>query len=150
MVKFCPVSDRIVNERVSRANAFFTFIFAVIYISTGSFLVLTVMVFDFSLRLYKEGSQNPIIQFNKFLLRTLSIPEKGINAGPKIFASRIGLSLAVFAMIFNLLEYQITSQAVVGILAFFAFLESGFGFCIACKIYPYALFINDFGQKREK
>ena len=66
-----------------------------------------------------------------------------INAGPKIFAARIGLTLTVIAFLFALFNFNQAATITMAILGFFSFLEFSLGICVACKIYPYALFLND-------
>lgn len=143
MVKICPVSDRNINENLTRFNAFYTFAFALGFLFTGSIWFLPVIIIDFSLRLMMNGKLNPIIWFNSFLIDEINIPVLMINAGPKIFAARIGLTLALLGLIFALFEFSLAAQITMGILGFFSFLEFGFGICVACKIYPYALYLNN-------
>ena len=143
MVKICPISDRNINENLTRFNAFYTFAFALGFLFTGNFWFLPVIIIDFSLRLMLNGKMNPIIWFNSFLIDIINIPALMINAGPKIFAARIGLTLAVFGLIFAVFGFSMGAQITVGILGFFSFLEFSLGICVACKIYPYALYLNN-------
>jgi hypothetical protein len=143
MVQFCPISNRTINENVSRLNAFYTFLFAGLYLLSSANIFLAVLIIDFILRLYNEGKSNPVTRMNIYILDKLKVSKKMINAGPKIFAARIGLTLAVMAAILVLAAYYQIAIIVIGILVFFSFLEFAFGLCVACKIYPYALFVND-------
>lgn len=143
MVKICPVSQRNVNENVSRLNAFFTFVFVIVFLTSGNIWFLPVIIIDFILRLIIEGKFNPIIRFNVLILDYLKSPKILINAGPKIFAARTGLTLTVIAFLFALFGLNQAATITMIILGFFAFLEFSFGICVACKIYPYALFLNE-------
>ena len=60
-----------------------------------------------------------------------------INAGPKIFAARIGLLLTSLIIVLFILKLSSAAFFLVGILALFSFLESVFAVCVACIIYPY-------------
>lgn len=142
MVKICPISERKINENVSRLNAFFTFLMSVSFLLTGSYIVLSIVIIDFSFRLIAEGKLNPLIKFNSFLLDNFNISKALINAGPKIFAARIGLLLSSSALIFAVPGFHNAAITTIMILGFFSFLESVFGFCVACKLYPYALVLN--------
>ncbi|MEZ4604107.1 MAG: DUF4395 family protein [Desulfobacterales bacterium] len=62
---------------------------------------------------------------------------KKTNAGPKLFAARVGF---VFCFLIALLYFTgVTelSRVVAAMLIFFALLEAAFGFCVACRMYPY-------------
>jgi hypothetical protein len=143
MVKICPVSERKINENVSRLNALFTFILSALFIVSGSFWFLFAMILDLSFRLVSEGRLSPLIKVNSFILEITNIRKVIINAGPKIFAARIGLMLSLLSLVFWLFNLNVAALTTAGILGFFSFLESAFGFCVACKIYPYALILND-------
>ncbi len=146
MVKICPVSDRNINENVSRLNATFTFLSGTLYLFTGSFWFLIILLADFILRLISEGKLSPVIKMSYFISENLNFRRIMINAGPKIFAAQIGLLLSVISLIFWIYGFHPASYSVAGILVFFSFLEFAFGFCIACKIYPFALILNDLRQ----
>jgi hypothetical protein len=60
-----------------------------------------------------------------------------INAGPKIFAARIGLIFSALIVLTYLLNAKILAFIIAGILGLFSFLEAFFGLCVACEIYPY-------------
>ncbi len=59
-----------------------------------------------------------------------------INAGPKIFAAKIGFLFCCVIALFSLLGFHGTSLVVGSIFIFFAALEALFRFCLACRIYP--------------
>jgi len=143
MVKLCPVSDRLVDENLCRLNALFTCVFACGFLATGSFWFLWIMTADFILRLLNKGLYSPVIRLNKYILSKLNISKSLINAGPKIFAGQIGLVLTLFGLLFLLISLPLVTIIFAGILGILSFLELSSGFCIACKIYPYALLLND-------
>jgi len=143
MVKICPVSNRLVDEKLCRFNAFYTFSFVCGFLVTGSFWFLLIMAVDFALRLYNKGMYNPILRLNKFFLELFHVSRSLINAGPKIFAARAGLLLSVLSIVGFLVSAPVFSAVFAGILGFFSLLELTAGFCVACRLYPYALLIND-------
>lgn len=144
MVRICPVSVRRINENLSRLNAAFTVIMSVMFFLTGSPVFPLVVSADFILRNIFEGKLNPVSRFNNYIIALINIPFHPINAGPKIFAARIGLLLSLAGAVLLLTGNTMASFLVFGILALFAFLESAFNFCVACKIYPYVLPLNKF------
>ncbi len=143
MVKICPVSAKNTNEIVSRMNAFFTVLFVAAYFFTGSLVYLVVLLFDFLLRNIYEGRLSPVIYLNRYMASVLSLDGRMINAGPKIFAARVGLILSVLALVFGITSGVGTAMVPVAILGLFSFLEVAFGYCVACKIYPYVLPLNE-------
>lgn len=143
MLKICPVSTRMISESISRMNAFFTFVFAALFLATGNMIYLLVMISDFILRNICHGRLNPVLHLNRYLTSLLPVGKKMVNAGPKVFASRVGLFLSVSGMILMLMVSFSASLLPVCILGLFSFLELTFGYCIACQIYPYILPLND-------
>ncbi|MEZ4565748.1 MAG: DUF4395 family protein [Desulfobacterales bacterium] len=70
------------------------------------------------------------------LLAAFKVAPKMTNAGPKLFAARVGF---VFCFLIALLYFTgVTelSRVVAAMLIFFALLEAAFGFCVACRMYP--------------
>ena len=65
------------------------------------------------------------------------ISENKINAGPKIFAARIGLVLSSLVILTFILNVNWLAFVLTGILGLFSFLEGTLGLCIACVIYPF-------------
>mgnify|MGYP006304087853 CR=1 FL=1 len=143
MVKICPISDKRMNENTSRLNAVFTFLLSVGFLLTAHPVFVLLLVIDFSLRNIYEGRFNPIVRFNRYLTVSLHLPAHMINAGPKIFAARIGLGLAVLSGLFLLVGGMMAATVFISVLAFFSFLEASFNFCVACKLYPFVLPLNE-------
>ena len=144
MVKICPVSFKQINENLSRLNATFTVLMSVLFILTSSPVFVLVLTVDFILRNLLEGRFNPVIRLNKYIIQTVQIPGHMINAGPKIFAARVGLILSLLGAILLFTGNPHISIAIIGILALFSFMEAAFNFCVACKLYPYVLPLNRF------
>lgn len=143
MVKICPVSNKRINENLSRLNAIFTFLLSSAFLLTSHPVFILLLVIDFTLRNVFEGRFNPIVRFNRYLTITLSLPAHMINAGPKIFAARIGLGLALFAGLLYITGGSAVGMIPVVILGFFSLLEAAFNFCVACKLYPFVLPLNE-------
>lgn len=132
----CPTDNRKVNEKVTRWNAFFTFSAIALGLYYSNILILFFMSLDFFLRIINEGKMSPISAINKFLQKSLRIKPEMINAAPKIFAAKIGLVLTTLILISLVFQLLIPAYIIGGIIIIFALLESFFGFCIACKVYP--------------
>lgn len=142
MVKICPISAKRINENLSRLNASFTLLMSILFLFTWSPVFILVIVMDFILRNIMEGKLNPVTRFNNYLITVIHIPEHLINAGPKIFAARVGLLLGLTGTLFLFTGHQVALSVIIGVLAIFSFLESAFNYCVACKLYPYLLPLN--------
>jgi hypothetical protein len=137
MNKVCPITDKRTDENVARFNALITVTISILFVLTGWWLLLAFLVADFAIRGFADSHYSPICQMSRSLVKTIGLGAKPVNAGPKIFAAQIGLSLSALALILFAFDCGIVCMALVGMLAFFAFLETAFGFCLACKIYPF-------------
>ena len=136
MTEVCPVNERQVNENVTRLNALVTFIVASIFIITPAKWIMFILPVDFALRAMFSGRFSPVGQMNNYLVNSFRLGESPINAGPKVFAARIGLIISGLAVINFLVGFNLVAFGLGGILVLFSFLEATFGFCVACKIYP--------------
>lgn len=134
---FCPISDRKINERVARVNAAFTVLFLIVFAYTGSFWFMAFMVIDFLLRGTSFAQYSLVGITSKQIVKLLPLEVQLINAGPKIFAARIGLILSSVVLVATVFGLNTLALSVAGVLSLFSFLEAAFGFCVACQIYPF-------------
>jgi hypothetical protein len=140
----CPISDKRINENVARSNAFFTVLLLASYVLTANLFIIAFLLVDFLLRSVELSNYSPLAIVSRKLLQALSIKPKMINAGPKIFAARIGLFFNVAILLSVLAGLNALSFVLVAIFGICAFLEAAFSFCIACEVYPlvYRLFYH--------
>lgn len=136
MTEVCPVSEKQINERIARSNAILTFIFAILFILTDAKWLFYVLAVDFIIRAFFNGNNSPLGLISRLVISQISAKPKLINAGPKIFAARIGLFLTVTSICLCFTGFTLAACITAGILFFFSFLEGVLGFCVACKIYP--------------
>jgi hypothetical protein len=140
----CPISDQKINERVARSNAILTVLFLSIYVFTSNVFIIVFLLLDFFLRSADLTQYSPFTNFSRQIVKLLNLKPKPVNAGPKIFAARIGVVFNVAVLLsalFGLNKFAFTFTVIFGICAF---LEAAVGFCVACQIYPfvYKLFYN--------
>ena len=134
---FCPVSDKRIDERAARINGAITFLLAVSFLATGSIIPVIFLAADFFLRSGDYSKYSLIAVSSRNIVKYFNLSEVLINAGPKIFAARIGLVFSSIILLSYFFDANVISYAFAGILAFFSFLESVFGLCVACEIYPF-------------
>jgi hypothetical protein len=132
----CPVSDKWVNERVSRINGAITGLLLIIFGLTQNVIPVAFLALDFVLRASDYAKYSLITRASKGLARCLPPDEHLINAGPKIFAARIGLIFCSLIILTAILDASIVAGILAGALVLFSLLETAFGFCVACEIYP--------------
>ncbi len=132
----CPVSKETIDENLARLNAGFVFLILIFFWFTQSIIPIAFLLADFALRASGNGKYSPVSVFSRTILSALPLQIRAINAGPKLFAARVGAIFSLLILVFLLLEYHSAAFIVSGVLGFFSFLESAFNFCVACKIYP--------------
>jgi hypothetical protein len=134
---FCPVSDKVINERVARLNGAFTVLLIIISGLTQNILPVIFLALDFLLRASEYSRYSLVVLSSKFIVRYFDLNENKINAGPKIFAARIGFVLSSLIIVSVVLNYYLAAFVLGGVLGLFSFLEASFGLCVACEIYPF-------------
>ena len=133
----CPVSDKRIDERVARINGIFTVLILTGSVLTESIFPLIFLAVDFLLRASDYSKFSLIGISSKNLVKYLGLNQNFINAGPKIFAARLGFVFTVLILIFIFLGAYSPALILAGVLGTFSFLEAAFGLCIACEIYPF-------------
>lgn len=132
----CPISDKLINERVARFNAAFSVVLIVVFGLTQSIIPIAFLLIDFLMRSTQLSNYSLIGLSSKGIVKYFSINEYLINAGPKIFAARLGLVMSSIIIIAVFLDVRMLAYILASILGLFSFLEAAFGICVACKIYP--------------
>lgn len=133
----CPVSDKKINERVARINGIFTVLLLIVSGLTLSILPVVFLAIDFFLRASEYSKYSLIGISSKGIARYFGLNENIINAGPKIFAARLGFILSSCIIIFFVFNAYLPAISLAGVLGLFSFLEAVFGLCVACEIYPF-------------
>ena len=134
---FCPISFKKTDENIARLNGLFTVLLLVVFVLTNNFIPVLFLLIDFQLRGMEKPQYSPFVIFSKFVLKTFKVKAQPINAGPKIFAARIGVLFSAMILIASLAQLQVVALVFTAIFGICAFLEAAFSFCVACKIYPF-------------
>jgi hypothetical protein len=133
----CPVSDKKINESVARINGGFTILLLLISVWSHSVIPVVFLAVDFFLRSSQFSNLSPVSLTSRSIVRNFGLPVNIINAGPKIFAARIGFVFSVLIIISYILNISLAVAALSSILILFSGLESILGYCVACEIYPF-------------
>jgi hypothetical protein len=133
----CPVSDKMINERVARLNGFFTVFLLAIFALTQNIIPVGFLAIDFFLRAFGYSTYSLIGISSENIVKYFGFNDIRINAGPKIFAARIGFVISSLIVIFFVLHLYLAVLTLGVVLGAFSFLEATFGLCVACEIYPF-------------
>jgi hypothetical protein len=137
MEKFCPITDRYIDENAARLNAVLVILLYALFFYTQHWLIALFIFSDFLIRGFLNPRYSLLSASSKMFLKLVPIKAKIQNAGPKIFAAQIGTFLSGAVFICSVSGYSSVGCYIGAVLVFFAFLESAFAFCVACKMYPY-------------
>jgi len=132
----CPISNKKIDENVARLNGAITVVLLAIFLLTQNIFPILFLIIDFFLRSAELSAYSPLANLSKFVINAFGIKKNPINAGPKIFAARIGTFFSALILISILIGSDTASYVFTAVFAFCAFLESAFGYCVACQIYP--------------
>ena len=133
----CPLSDKKVNERVARINGVFTVLLLLVFSLTLSIIPVLILAIDFLLRASDYSKYSLIGISSKGIARYFGLDENVINAGPKIFAARLGFILSSLIIISVIFDAYLPALVLASVLGLFSFLEASLGLCVACEIYPF-------------
>ncbi|HBX87053.1 MAG TPA: DUF4395 domain-containing protein, partial [Marinilabiliaceae bacterium] len=108
------------NKWVTRFNAVFTFLLLLLFFKTQSLFVIIFLALDFALRANELSKYSPLAFLSKYVVKVLGIKTFVINAGPKLFAARIGYTFCILILLLGLFRLPVAANVVAGILALFA------------------------------
>ena len=129
-----------VNEVAARSVAGMVLALALATILTGEPWLLLFLVYGFVARVLTGPTLSPIgLIATRLVVPLLNIPEKPVPGPPKSFAQFVGLVVSSVGAVLFIWVSPIAGKSVLGVLAVFAALESGFGFCAGCFVFGYLM-----------
>lgn len=135
----CPVSQEMADEHAIRLTAGINFVVAVVSLYFKNPWVFLFLGFDFALRSFTSGNASILKRLTRFLVVQSGIQKKLVPAAPKKFAAGLGLVFCLIIAIFLLTGMDTAAMIAGGALAFCAFLESVFSYCVGCLVYTYTV-----------
>lgn len=141
----CPISNKKTDENVARFNALYTTVLLHLFLTSDNIIPIVFLLFDFSLRGLELAKYSPLAFLSRQSSSALNLKSKIINAGPKLFAARIGIMFSLVTLIFYASGLNTAAIVTASVFGICAFLEASIGFCVACQIYPliYKLTYNE-------
>jgi hypothetical protein len=137
MAESCPISFEQIDERVARINGTLTVLSMAVFLLTPFKAIVLILGADLFIRGFLKPSSSFYSFFSRKILQVLNVTPVMVNAGPKIFAAKIGFIFCCIIFLFHFLSMPTVCFIFGSMLLFFAFLEAAFGFCVACQLHPY-------------
>lgn len=135
----CPIVEERLDERVVRMTAAWVLILVWFWLFWEKAWVIYFLLMDFTLRAGPWRTGSPLAGISRFLIHRMAgqSGKRMVNAGPKLFAVKLGLG---FALVLSLFQWagqghHPVSVVLAGFFACAAFLEAGLGICIGCWLY---------------
>lgn len=135
MAAACPVVFKRVDEYQVRAHALIVVFVTLGFVWFEADWLPVLLVYDFFVRVVFSPKASPLFHVSRGVVRLLPLTAKPVDAGPKMFAAKVGLFIAAGGLAFVLLGYVEVSLWLMTLMAFFAALEAACGLCVGCKLY---------------
>lgn len=133
----CPISDKRVDEQVTRINALLVVLLISVGLLFNSVIFLVFLTIDFYIRAFSNARYSPVNYVSMQMANALNLHKKEIDKAPKIFAARIGFVMSLTITVLMILQLNIAFYIIGGILMFFASLEFALAVCMGCIMYTY-------------
>jgi len=126
-----------VNETSARLVATGVVLMALLYLTTGSWVVLAVMTYGFWARVLTGPTLSPLGQIATRYITPLIAPERHrfVSGSPKRFAQGIGAAFTTFASVAVVSGLPSLATTLIALLLIAAALEAFAGYCLGCRIY---------------
>lgn len=131
----CVRTGDLIDERAARTAALFVTAGLVLFWWTGSPIIPLFLVIDFTLRAFRQARYSPVAALSRTALRLARIAPLRVDAGPKLFAARLGLGFSVLLTTFALSGSSVGARVVTVLFAAPAAAEAFAGYCVGCRIY---------------
>lgn len=131
----CPLSLKTTNTVAARLNAAIVVVLVGISLWWRQPWIPALLALDF-FWIGFLGHPSPRAGFSGWIVKKFGAGRK-INAGPKIFAAKIGFWVSLLVTIAATFEQWQTYWILAEILMIAAGLEAAFEFCLGCKVFPH-------------
>ncbi|WP_446007874.1 DUF4395 domain-containing protein [Candidatus Electrothrix sp.] len=137
MKLMCPVSLKQINENAVRINAALAFLSILLFLLTPWKWIILIVGFDFFIRGFLNPQYSLFANISKNILSLVKAKPVMVDAGPKIFAAKIGFFFCCLLTVSWLFALERTALVAGAMFMICAALEAVFKFCVACQIYPF-------------
>lgn len=137
MNAMCPLSLEKINENAVRINAGLAAASILLFLFSSWKWIILIVAADFFIRGFLEAKYSLFASISKKVLTLAKSEPVLTDAGPKIFAARIGFLFSCFLTVAWLLNLPVAALIIGLIFTACALLEAIFRICVACKMYPF-------------
>lgn len=134
-MKSCPINYKKADQNVMRVLAGLVTLIGLLFILSFQILLLLILLYDFLVRIFSYQKISPLFQISRFFAKLARLKKYEVDAGPKLFASKLGFLFVSSTAIMFLLGYPLVVIMIMFLLVCCAFLEAAFGYCVGCEIY---------------
>jgi len=136
MIKFAYINQ--IPRGVVRATAAQVFFLTIVGMYLNQPWIVLFITVDFAIRVLNKSRFSLLsLLARKYVVPMLKLSNAPTNLSAKRFAAGIGLGLTLVSLTAYISGWIILAHSLLGILAFFSFLESFLGFCAGCQIYGF-------------
>ena len=132
----CPISNYKIDRRIVRINSGITMVALAAAGYTQSIIPLVLLSVDVFFRTTSFANFSIIKFVSQQIIRYFPVGDYKVNAGPKIFATKLCLVLICLIILSYGLSLTITTYIIGTILFICSGLEAVLGYCVVCKVYP--------------
>lgn len=126
-----------VNEISARVVAGGVVLMATATLTSRRRWLIAPIAYGFVARALSGPTLSPLGQLaTRIITPRLPVPVKEVPGPPKRFAQTIGAFISVAALLLAFpMKRPKAANALIGMIALFATLESGFGYCVGCQVF---------------
>jgi Domain of unknown function (DUF4395) len=135
----CPISDTQLNEKSIRIGAGLVLCLTVFAIIFHNIWIVILLAIDFFIRGFTRYPISPVSFISKFIVKVFPFKPSLVNAGPKIFAAKIGFLFCLTVSILYFKNLYLPGDIVAAVLCVCAGLESFLSVCLGCHFYTILL-----------
>jgi len=134
-MKVCPISYTKVDQTGIRVHAGFIYFVGMFFILYMQLFLLLILLYDFAVRVFGYPQMSFFYHLSKLIVKVFGLDAEETDAGPKQFATKIGLGFVITAILAFAGGFSTFSISLIFMLVVCAFLESVFSYCIGCEVY---------------
>ena len=132
----CPITNRQVDIRGIRIGALLILTCVVATSYTGNWWIFWLLGLDFFIRGFTTLPVSPIALAAQAICKIIG-PGQKQNAGPKIFAAKIGFTFSMMIAIVSHQGFFFPATIMAAMFSLCAALEGFIGICVACYFYQF-------------
>lgn len=127
----------IVNGTQERVYSGIVVLLVGLYLFSTNEIFLYILICDFFVKIYISSQISPISIISTFLVNIMNLKDRPTDALAKIFASHVGLTLLVVALLMELSNETKIAFLMLVSFAIWKFIDVTREFCFACRFYEF-------------